>query len=142
MEGGEAEEARSSAQTTILASTHKNPNLFITLNPDGGREVKAAPIRALTERWAVHPAMDAAAVACQRRVWGGHQGKGGVWYAGAYLHWGFHEDGFRSGIEVARALLGDESIPLLPTEVEAFGEVHFAFEGKTAHVRLVRGGKG
>lgn len=59
----------------------------------------------LHERWAVHPVMDCAALQSQRRVRSGHQGFGNVWYAGAYLHYGFHEDGFRSGIEAARGLL-------------------------------------
>ena len=81
-------------------------NLFISLNPPvvGEQEKKDSSV-VLDERWAVHPVMDCRALDSQRRVHAGHQGAGNVWYAGAYLHYGFHEDGFRSGIEAARGIL-------------------------------------
>ena len=37
------------------------------------------------------------------------QGRGGVWYAGAWLGYGFHEDGLTAGLRVAHALGG--SVP-------------------------------
>lgn len=55
-----------------------------------------------------HPQFDTAALAAQRRF--GHvQGRGGVWYAGAWLGYGFHEDGLTSGVKAALALGG--SVP-------------------------------
>jgi predicted NAD/FAD-binding protein len=53
---------------------------------------------------------------------------------GAYLHYGFHEDGFRSGIEVARAILQDASIPLMPVAGHS-DPVHLSFQGTTVHAR-------
>ncbi|MED5621540.1 NAD(P)/FAD-dependent oxidoreductase [Ideonella sp. BN130291] len=55
-----------------------------------------------------HPVFDAAAIAAQRQL---HtvQGVGGLWYCGAWTRYGFHEDGLRSGLMVAEALLQRES---------------------------------
>ena len=55
-----------------------------------------------------HPQFDGAALAAQRRM-SRIQGRGGVWYAGAWLGYGFHEDGLTSGLRVAKALGG--SVP-------------------------------
>jgi predicted NAD/FAD-binding protein len=55
-----------------------------------------------------HPQFDGPALAAQRRF-SRIQGRGGVWYAGAWLGYGFHEDGLTSGIRVALALGG--SVP-------------------------------
>lgn len=50
-----------------------------------------------------HPVFTREAVAAQARR---HeiQGRRGTWFAGAYWGWGFHEDGLRSAVEVARSL--------------------------------------
>ena len=48
-----------------------------------------------------HPVMDAASVQCQQRL-PSIQGQRRTWYGGAWCGYGFHEDGLRSAIAVAR----------------------------------------
>ncbi len=50
-----------------------------------------------------HPLFDARAIRAQARL-PALQGRGGVWYAGAWTGYGFHEDGLRSGLAVAAAI--------------------------------------
>jgi len=50
-----------------------------------------------------HPVFDTAAVAAQRRV-PSLQGRGHVWFCGAWTRYGFHEDGLASGLAVVDAL--------------------------------------
>jgi hypothetical protein len=52
-----------------------------------------------------HPLYTAAAVRAQSRL-PEIQGSRGVWYVGAWTKYGFHEDGFTSGAEVALRLGG------------------------------------
>ncbi|RPH44593.1 MAG: FAD-dependent oxidoreductase [Burkholderiales bacterium] len=51
-----------------------------------------------------HPVFDGGAIAAQRRL-PAIQGVRNTWYAGAWTGWGFHEDGLKSGLAVAGALL-------------------------------------
>ena len=78
--------------------------LFVSLNP------ATAPDPALT--FGVfdydHPQFDTASLAAQRQF-SRVQGRDGVWYAGAWLGYGFHEDGLTAGLRVALALGG--SVP-------------------------------
>lgn len=80
-------------------------NFFATLNAKSNLE---RPI--LSENFE-HPVFDAAAIKAQSEV-KSIQGSGGVYYAGAWMGYGFHEDGLKSATEVS-AMLG--SIP--PWEV-------------------------
>ncbi len=75
--------------------------LFVSLNPD------TPPDPALTfEAFdCEHPQFDTMALAAQRRI-GRIQGRGGVWYAGAWLGHGFHEDGLTAGLRAGLALGG------------------------------------
>jgi predicted NAD/FAD-binding protein len=51
-----------------------------------------------------HPIFDAAAVAAQNRL-GNIQGEGGLWFAGAWAGYGFHEDGLKAGYTAADGVL-------------------------------------
>ncbi len=82
-----------------LQSLPTEHQFFVTLNADH------APDPALTHAAFdyAHPAFDQAAFTAQAQM-DDIQGRGGYWYAGAWLGWGFHEDGLKSGLRVAEAL--------------------------------------
>jgi uncharacterized protein len=50
-----------------------------------------------------HPVFDGPAIAAQARIVA-NNGNANTWYCGAWLGYGFHEDGMASGVDVARAL--------------------------------------
>jgi predicted NAD/FAD-binding protein len=95
-------------------------DLFVTLNP----HIEPDPALVCAEFAYDHPLYDAAAFAGHRAV-EAIQGRGGVWHAGAWLGWGFHEDGLRAGLRVAAALGArpawavDLGAPLAPPRVAA-----------------------
>ena len=73
--------------------------VFVTLNPP-------QPIAAdkVLQRFEYdHPQLDAAAWQAQQRV-AALQGRNHVYFAGAWTGYGFHEDGLKSGIRVAKLL--------------------------------------
>jgi uncharacterized protein len=51
-----------------------------------------------------HPVFNAAAIAAQQDL-PSIQGQSGIWYAGAWTNYGFHEDGFQSGKQAALQVL-------------------------------------
>ena len=73
--------------------------LFVSLNPF--TEPDPAQIHGRYNY--SHPQFDATAVAAQQGI-AAIQGRLNTWYAGAYLGYGFHEDGLQSGLHVAAAL--------------------------------------
>ncbi|UNC15138.1 NAD/FAD-binding protein [Acidiphilium multivorum] len=73
--------------------------LLVSLNP----LVEPDPATVLRVRDYAHPQFDAAAMAAQERL-GEIQGRDGLWFAGAWTGWGFHEDGIASAARVARAM--------------------------------------
>ena len=68
-----------------------------------GADFRAQRQAQLARRRYRHPVYTRESVAAQSRK---HeiQGRRRTWFAGAYWGWGFHEDGMRSGVDVARAL--------------------------------------
>lgn len=74
--------------------------LFVTLNPD--RPIRDDLVFASFDY--DHPIFDGPAIAAQSRLTG-IQGRGNVFFAGAWTGYGFHEDGLRSGLATA-AMLG------------------------------------
>lgn len=75
--------------------------LFVTLNPD--RAIRDDLVFASFEY--DHPIFDAPAIAAQARL-EDIQGRGNVFFAGAWTGYGFHEDGLRSGLAAASRLGG------------------------------------
>ncbi|HEY0230298.1 MAG TPA: FAD-dependent oxidoreductase [Dokdonella sp.] len=73
--------------------------LVVSLN----RSVDIDPENVLWRGRYDHPLQTAVSAAAQARK-GDIQGRRGTWFAGAYWGYGFHEDGMRSGVEVANAL--------------------------------------
>jgi hypothetical protein len=84
-----------------LQSLDCRDDLFVTLNP-------TTPIDPARVRYATtyaHPVFDRAALAAQR-AHADIQGIDRLWFAGAHLGAGFHEDGLQAGLAVAEALGG------------------------------------
>ena len=76
--------------------------VLVSLNP-----VRAiAPDQVLGEYDYAHPVFDLAAMAAQSRM-PALQGQQGRYYAGAWMGYGFHEDGLKAGLAAAARLLAD-----------------------------------
>ncbi|MGR3360380.1 MAG: NAD(P)/FAD-dependent oxidoreductase [Paracoccus sp. (in: a-proteobacteria)] len=71
--------------------------LIVTLNPE------TEPRGIHDEALMAHPQFDTATMAAQVRL-PSIQGRGGVYYAGAWTRYGFHEDGLLSALRVAQAM--------------------------------------
>ena len=81
--------------------TEEYGDILVTMNPP---HVPSAEVTQAVLSYK-HPIYNAAAVRSQSRL-AEIQGTRGLWYAGAWTGYGFHEDGFKSGIDVGRKLGG------------------------------------
>jgi len=80
--------------------------VVVTLNPP----FEPDPAKLLQEFEYWHPLLDSAAVTAQQGI-ARIQGVRHTWYAGAWLGYGFHEDGLRSAHAVADGIAGRASSP-------------------------------
>ncbi|MFM6985628.1 MAG: NAD(P)/FAD-dependent oxidoreductase [Hydrogenophaga sp.] len=74
--------------------------VIVSLNPRRA----IAPHTVLGEYAYAHPVFDLAAIRAQRRV-PALQGRQNTFFAGAWMGYGFHEDGLKAGLQAAHALM-------------------------------------
>jgi predicted NAD/FAD-binding protein len=82
-----------------LQNIDRRRPLFVTLNPPNPPREDLTFARLSYD----HPQFDRAALEAQNAI-EGQQGVYRVWFAGAWLGHGFHEDGLASGLRIARRL--------------------------------------
>lgn len=90
-----------------LQNLASDEDVFVSLNPQQPLD----PHKIIYETDYTHPIFDETACRAQKKQ-RSIQGIDRLWYCGAYWGYGFHEDGCRSGLDVARQL--GASIPWEP----------------------------
>ncbi|GKY96368.1 hypothetical protein MPSEU_000596400 [Mayamaea pseudoterrestris] len=82
-----------------LQNLETDKNIFVSLNPH------EPPAPELTHKRVImaHPQFDPATLAARNKI-EQMQGQHNIWFCGAWSGYGFHEDGCRSGFQVATAL--------------------------------------
>jgi len=83
-----------------LQNLDTKTNIFVTLNPF----VKPSKNKIIKRIKYKHPMYDLKTFETQKKV-KLIQGKNNIWYCGAYLGYGFHEDGIKSGLDVVNRIL-------------------------------------
>jgi len=83
----------------VLQSIASPEPFVVSLNRDAAID----PQRVIARMRYQHPVYSHASIAAQRQR-SAVNGHNRTWYCGAYWGFGFHEDGLRSGVEVASAL--------------------------------------
>jgi cyclopropane-fatty-acyl-phospholipid synthase len=88
-----------------LQSLDTNTNIMVSLNP----HEKPDPKLVYAKRTLAHPQFSTQTLQAREAIAKDYQGKDGLWFCGAWQGYGFHEDGCRSGFEVATSI---SQIPL------------------------------
>ncbi|WP_102222826.1 NAD(P)/FAD-dependent oxidoreductase [Acidimangrovimonas sediminis] len=84
-----------------LQNIPEDDPMFVTLNPQHPID----PATIYDEVTFDHPVFDGPALQAQQAI-AAANGTNHTWFAGAWLRWGFHEDGFASARRIARAMDG------------------------------------
>ena len=82
-----------------LQNLETKRNIFVSLNPS----VLPAKKKIFTKHLYDHPLFDFNTFEKQKHI-KSIQGLNNIWYCGAYLGYGFHEDGIKSAIDVVRLI--------------------------------------
>ncbi len=85
-----------------LQKVSKSTDFFVTF----GDTSRVDPTKVLKELAYEHPVFDLGAIHAQAKLHILNQ-NGRTFYCGSYFKYGFHEDAFRAGVEVCRALTGE-----------------------------------
>lgn len=83
-----------------LQNLKTDQNYFVSLNPHVKPETSLTHKRLLL----AHPQFNPQTLRARKSLIRNHQGKEGIWFCGAWEGYGFHEDGCRSGFQVATQL--------------------------------------
>lgn len=88
-----------------LQNLQTDTDIFVSLNPH------TIPSESLTyeKRILAHPQFTPETVEARSQILEHHQGTNNLWYCGAWTGYGFHEDGCRSGFEVACSIMKDNT---------------------------------
>ena len=88
-----------------LQKLNTKTNYFVTLNP----VIEPNENKVVQRIEYAHPIFDSASEA-RLKALPLVQGENNLWFAGAWTGYGFHEDGMRSGVEVAQAISGGKAL--------------------------------
>lgn len=85
-----------------LQNLKTEKNIFVSLNP----HERPDPELTHGKVFLAHPQFTPATLQARQSLADNFQGKDGIWFCGAWQGYGFHEDGCRSGFDVATKLSG------------------------------------
>ncbi|RYH29462.1 hypothetical protein EON65_08375 [archaeon] len=109
-----------------LQSISHNKPIFVSLNPSSPPDLT----KTFSRIQYAHPQFSLHAVAAQRDV-ASIQGANNTYFCGAWMGFGFHEDGFRSGLEVAMVI----SKTPVPWMYKVFEHYNVNFDNKKNDVK-------